>query len=65
MDYYMQYRPKRESDITDFEKEIILCMASPAYKKMIKNKFKSKKRRYSNIQRTLVCYCFMYFTWKL
>jgi hypothetical protein len=43
MDYYMQYRPKRESDITDFEKEIILCMASPAYKKMIKNKFKSRK----------------------
>tara|TARA_R110002012_G_scaffold178546_2_gene343716 strand:- start:3346 stop:3675 length:330 start_codon:yes stop_codon:yes gene_type:complete len=44
MDYYMQFRPKRESDIIDYEKEIIVCMANPAYKKMIKNKFKSRKK---------------------
>ena len=34
----MQYRPKRESDVTDFEKEIIVCNE-------IKNKFKSRKKK--------------------
>ncbi len=45
MNYYDSFKPKREQDVLDFEKEILLTLNNNAYKRAIKLKFKNRRNK--------------------